>query len=238
MASSFGFLAKFDFLQTIASVVVSSLNPAIIHNVEKYWALKKVHYLTGVEHLEGDYLEFGVFTGSSLTHSIRCSRRMEKIYPGIRDCRFFGYDSFEGFGELEQDDEHPFYTDENFTTSYTSVDKRVKAAAGTYGYDLIKGFFSDSLKDGAISHGITKSRVIFIDSDTYSSSKEALTYARPTVQRGTYIILDDFFSYKGDNLKGVVKAFDEFLVDAGVTVRKVMDYGMGGAVFVISDIGD
>jgi hypothetical protein len=45
MASSFGFLAKFDFLQTIASVVVSPLNLAIIHNVEKYWALKKVHYL-------------------------------------------------------------------------------------------------------------------------------------------------------------------------------------------------
>lgn len=236
MASNFGFLAKFDFLQTIASVVVSSLNPAIIHNVEKYMALKKVHYLTSVEHLEGDYLEFGVFTGSSLTHSIRCSKRMEKIYPGIRDCRFFGYDSFEGFGDLEQDDKHPFYTDENFTTSYTSVNKRVKAAAGKYSYSLIKGFFSDSLKDGAISHGITKSRVIFIDSDTYSSSKEALTYVLPTVQKGTYIILDDFFSYKGDKHKGVAKAFDEFLIDASVTVRKVMDYGMGGAVFVISDI--
>ena len=65
-----------------------------------------------------------------------------------------------------------------------------------------------------------------------------MTYVLPTVQRGTYIILDDFFSYKGDKLKGVVKAFDEFLLDAGVAVRKVMDYGMGGAVFVISDIGD
>ena len=238
MSSNFGFLAKFDFLQTIFSVVVSSLNPAIIHNVEKYWALKKVHYLTGVEHLEGDYLEFGVFTGSSLTHSIRCSRKMEKIYPGICNSRFFGYDSFEGFGELDQNDEHPFYTDDNFVTSYTSVHKRVKAAAGAYDFTLIKGFFSDTLKDGAMAHGITKSRVIFIDSDTYSSSKEALTYALPTVQRGTYIILDDFFSYKGDRRKGVVRAFDEFVLDAEATVRKVMDYGMGGAVFVISDIGN
>lgn len=237
MASNFGFLAKFDFLQTIASVCISSLNPAIVHNVEKYWALKKVHYLTCVEHLEGDYLEFGVFTGSSLTHSIRCSRKMEGIYPAVSECRFFGYDSFEGFGDLAQDDKHPFYTDENFATSYTSVNRRVKAVAGSYGYRLVKGFFSETLKDGAAAHGISKSRIIFIDSDTYSSSKEALTYALPTVQKGTYIILDDFFSYKGAKFKGVARAFDEFLLEGGIAVRKVLDYGMGGAVFVVNDIG-
>ena len=93
MASSFGILGKLEFLQVIASKVISGISHAVIHNIEKYSALKKAHYLTAVEHLEGDYLEFGVFTGSSFTHSMRCTRRMEKIFPGIKQSKFIGYDS-------------------------------------------------------------------------------------------------------------------------------------------------
>tara|TARA_B110000116_G_scaffold184771_1_gene160141 strand:+ start:149 stop:895 length:747 start_codon:yes stop_codon:yes gene_type:complete len=236
MASSFGILAKLDFLQTFSSKLIAGVNPAIIHNIEKYVALKKVHYLTGVEHLEGDYLEFGVFAGSSFTHSIRCSKKMGKIFPGIKDCSFYGYDSFEGFGEIEESDIHSFYTDENFATNYEKVSKRVKRAAGEFNYKLIKGFFNETLKNGALADGISKSRVIFIDSDTYSSSKEALDYCLPTIQVGTYVVLDDFFSYKGDEKRGVAKAFNEFLEAGGFSSRKVMDYGMGGSVFVISDM--
>ncbi len=236
MASNFGILAKLDFLQTITSNLIAGVNPAIIHNIGKYMALKKVHYLTCVEHLEGDYLEFGVFTGSSFTHSIRCSKKMEKIFPGINDCNFYGYDSFEGFGDIEESDIHSFYTDENFATNYKMVSKRVKKAAGKFKYKLIKGFFNDTLKNGALSDGISKSRVIFIDSDTYSSSKEALNYCLPTIQIGTYIVLDDFFSYKGVETRGVAKAFNEFIEVGGFSSRKVMDYGMGGSVFVISNI--
>jgi len=64
VTSKFGFLAKFDFLQNFASTLISSINPAIIHNVDKYLMLKKVHYLSSIEDLDGDYLEFGVFNGS------------------------------------------------------------------------------------------------------------------------------------------------------------------------------
>ena len=236
MASNFGILAKFDLLQTLASKLISTVNPAIVHNIEKYVALKKVHYLTCVEHLEGDYLEFGVFTGSSFTHSIRCSRKMEKIFPGVKNCKFYGYDSFEGFGELQEIDTHAFYTDENFETSYENVFKRVSKCAGTYKFKLLKGFFNETLKNGAKADGIDMARVIFIDSDTYSSSKEALDYSIPTIQTGTYVILDDYFSYKGDENKGVAKAFNEFLDIGNFSARRVLDYGMGGSVFVISKI--
>jgi O-methyltransferase len=236
MASTFGILGKLEFLQVIASKLIAGINPAVIHNIEKYSALKKVHYLTAVEHLEGDYLEFGVFTGSSFTHSIRCTRSMEKIYPGIKNCKFVGFDSFEGFGLLDEGDEHPFYTDENFETSFATVSKRVATAAGSYQFELKEGFFEESLQAGALAHGINKARVVFMDSDTYGSAKSAFEYVSPVMQEGTYIILDDFFSYRGSKSKGVAKAFDEFLVTTGISVRRVMDYGMGGAVFVIDSI--
>jgi hypothetical protein len=92
------------------------------------------------------------------------------------------------------------------------------------------------LASGPGKFGISKARIIFVDSDTYSSSIEALTFCIEIVQLGTFIILDDYYSYKGSSSKGVTRAFNEFLTDSGVSVRRVFTYGMGGAVFIISDL--
>lgn len=216
-------------------MAIAGLNPAIVHNVEKYHVLKKVHYLSAIEDIEGDYLEFGVFTGSSFSHSLRCCRKSARLNPAAMKTRFFGFDSFSGFGTLSDEDKHPFYTDTNFATSLPRVEARAKRAAGQLAFSLVPGFFSDTLKDGAAALSIEKARIIFIDSDTYSSSAEALTFCRPTVQRGTFIILDDYFSYKGSEDSGVARAFKEFLAESSVKVRHVFTYGMGGAVFIVSE---
>ncbi|MES2887698.1 MAG: TylF/MycF/NovP-related O-methyltransferase [Pseudomonadota bacterium] len=235
MATQFGFLAKFEFLQDWASALLAGVNPAIIHNLEKYHTLKKVHYLSAIEDVEGDYLEFGVFTGSSFCHSLRCCKKLAKLNPKMLNTKFYGFDSFSGFGTLAEDDKHPFYTDENFATSLPAVDKRSRRVAGSLKFQLVPGFFSDSLKNGASQMGIQKSRIIFIDSDTYSSANEALTFCAPTVQEGTFIVLDDYFSYKGSKHKGVKRAFTEFIDQTKIEVRHVFTYGMGGAVYVVSE---
>ena len=236
MASKFGFLSKLEFLQGWASKLISGINPAVIHNIEKYYVLKKVHYLSAIEAVDGDYLEFGVFTGSSFCHSIRCSRKVSYLNPLVSRTKFFGFDSFNGFGEISDEDEHPFYTDENFDTDFNIVIHRVKKVAKDIDFQLIPGFFSDSLASGPSKFGINKARIIFVDSDTYSSSIEALTFCKEILQLGTFIILDDYYSYKGSSSKGVTRAFNEFLIDSGVSVRRVFTYGMGGAVFIISDL--
>ena len=234
MDSKFGFLSKLEFLQNFSSMFVASLNPAIIHNLEKYYTLKKVHYLSAIEDVDGDYLEFGVFTGSSFCHSIRCSKRVTYLNPKISKTKFYGFDSFSGFGEISEDDLHSFYTDENFSTDYKKVEKRVKKIAKNINFNLIPGYFSESLASGPSAYGINKARIIFVDSDTYSSSSEALTFCEKIIQRGTFIILDDYYSYKGSYEKGVKKAFDEFVKNCGIKVRRVFTYGMGGAVYVVS----
>lgn len=234
-SSKFGFLAKLNFLQDWASIFISKINPAVVHNIEKYHTFKKVHYLSAIENIDGDYLEFGVFTGSSFCHSIRCNRSLFHLNENVKKTRFFGFDSFSGFGELNDSDIHPFYTDENFDTDYQAVNKRVRKVAKTTTYQLIKGYFNESLAKGSAEMGIEKSKIIFIDSDTYSSSDEALTFCLPTIQIGTYIILDDYFSYKGSLKKGVAGAFEKFVKSANCEVRHIFTYGMGGAVFIISD---
>jgi len=237
LATKFGFLSRLEFLQNWSSSIISRINPAVIHNIEKYYAIKKVHYLCSIEDTEGDYLEFGVFTGSSFCHSMRCFNNSKRLSSSNKsETRFIGFDSFEGFGEVFEDDEHSFYTDENFTTSYDEVVKRVNRVSKGLDYKLIKGFFIDTLKDGPESYEISKSLIIFIDSDTYSSAKEALTFCADTIQKGTFIILDDYYSYKGSRNKGVAKAFNELIEIKGLDVRKILAYGMGGAVYIVSDL--
>ena len=41
MATQFGILAKLNFLQDWLSILIAKINPAIIHNVSKYDAIKK-----------------------------------------------------------------------------------------------------------------------------------------------------------------------------------------------------
>jgi O-methyltransferase len=234
MSSKFELIAKLEFLQGWVSAIIAAINPAIIHNLEKYYALKKVHYLSAIENIEGDYLEFGVFTGSSFCHSIRCCNKLVPLNPDIIKTKFYGFDSFSGFGKLNKDDEHPFYKDENFSTSLVEVNKRVQRISKNFPFKLVPGFFSDSLRNGAKNMSIEKARIIFIDSDTYSSAKEALSFCIPIIQAGTFIILDDFFSYRGSESKGVYRAFNEFIDECGIKVRCVFNYGMGGVVYVIS----
>ena len=233
-SNPFGFLAKLEFLQTLASVLISKINPAVIHNIEKYYALKKIHYLSSIEDLKGDYLEFGVFTGSSFCHSMRCYRNVFDDFKK-NQMRFYGFDSFDGFGEIDGDDAHAFYTDQNFKTNFAKVNNRAKKASNGIEYKLIKGFFSESLQAGPESYGIENARIVFIDSDTYSSSADALNFIKDICQIGTYIILDDFYSYKGSKKAGVYRAFNEFLKDIPFKERHVFNYGMGGAIFILSE---
>ena len=118
-----GALSKLVFLQILASNIIAFINPAVTHNLEKYYAIKKVFYLSLIEDIEGDYLEFGVFEGSSFAHAIRCFLNLKEYMPqnNHNQINFFGFDSFDGFGNLDDDDLHPFYEDEQFNTSYSFV---------------------------------------------------------------------------------------------------------------------
>lgn len=236
MDSKFGFLAKLEFLQSFSSKFIAGINPAIIHNLEKYYVLKKVHYLSAIEDVIGDYLEFGVFTGSSFCHSIRCNQKMRYLNSAIADSKFYGFDSFCGFGEIDEQDIHSFYTDENFSTDFRKVERRIKKVAKNTEFSLIPGFFNESLAKGPQAMGIKKASIIFVDSDTYSSSKEALNFCEKITQKGTFIILDDYYSYKGSYDKGVKRAFDEYVENCKLEVRRVFTYGMGGAVYVVSKV--
>lgn len=168
-----------------------------------------------------------------------CLSISKQFNPNYIKTNFFGFDSFDGFGDLDESDKHSFFIDQNFPANYSRVNKRcVAAAKSKVNFKLIRGFFEDSLSGGAKKYSIKKARIIFIDSDTYSAASAVLKFCMPIVQLGTFIILDDNFSYKGSSQHGEKRAFDEFVVDGGFEVRKVFDYGMGSSVYIISGYVD
>ena len=229
----FGFLSKIEILQNVPSKIIANLNPAITHNIEKYKAIKKAFYISSIENISGDYFEFGVFSGSSFCHAIRCAKALEKFDEQLKMIHFFGYDSFEGFGNISEIDKHKFYTDINFETSYKKTKQRILKLVDESKFTLVKGFFEDSLS----SMCTKKARIVFIDSDTYNSAKAALNFLKQSIQEGTIIILDDFFSYRGSLTKGVAGATYEFMKKMNVQFRELASYGMGGKVVIVSKIG-
>jgi hypothetical protein len=238
MQSKFGILTKLTFLQDIASNCISNVNPAVIHNIEKYIILSKCFYYTALEDIQGDYLEFGVYTGSSFCHAIRSYNKCRAYEKDIFNTRFFGFDSFAGFGQLEDSDQHPFYENMNFTTDYDKVQKRIKKFTKNINIQLVKGFYNESLKNGAYSLGIEKARIIFVDCDTYTAAKDVFIFCSTILQLGTIIILDDNLSYKGNMAAGITKAFNEFLDRSHVGIREFTRYGVGGGVYIVNSISE
>lgn len=235
----FRFLSKLYALQNLLARVVASISPVVFHNIGKYIAIKEAFYLTSLEQLEGEYVEFGVFTGSSMQCAMEIGKRgaLERKLQ----TNYFGFDSFEGFGLIDSDEAHPFYTDINFKTSFGSVQRRINRASrgGNGKAHLVKGFFNETLKGSLSDYGISKIRIMMIDTDTYSSALTCLRASKSYIQCGTVMILDDAFSYKGRLDKGVAGAFNFWLKEnPSIHVRKVRTYGMTGEILIVDAIND
>lgn len=226
---------RFPILQNLAAWIISRIPPVVEHNLQKYSALKKAFYLTGLEQLDGDYLEFGVFTGSSFVFATKIHQRLK--YLGPVKTRFFGFDSFSGFGKVSEEDRHPFYLDSIFSVDAESVIRNIKRQSKGVEVEITKGYFDDTLKGKASrDFGVEKSRIVFIDCDLKEPSKVVLEFVRPTLQQGTILMMDDFYSYRGDPTKGVAGAYYEFCERyPQYQWRKLFDYGFVGVAYIIAD---
>ena len=86
-------IAKSIFvIQDVLSWAITKIPFVLEHNISKYFAIKKAFYLTALENLQGDYYEFGVFTGSSFVCAMRSHNNLS--YLGKIETSFFGFDSF------------------------------------------------------------------------------------------------------------------------------------------------
>lgn len=220
-----------SFIQNFVVNIMTNIHPSIMHNLGKIEIIKKAMWNCELEQVEGSYFEFGVYEGTSLYASVKAHRNIKSVMKR----NFYGFDSFdEGFKYFDKRDEHPFFKEGDFISSFTKVKKRF---ANLPHVKLIKGYFEETIADGKGDHiyGKDKCAIAFIDCDLMGPSVVALTYVAPLLQEGSIIIIDDYYAYKGKEDLGPYGAFKSFLnTHSTIKVREFADYGYGGKAFIVT----
>lgn len=161
----------------------------------------------------GDYLEFGVYNGTSLVSAFRETEAM-----GLTHIRLFGFDSFQGLPPAAATDDEGKWK----PGAWRSELEFTKAVLEAEGVDqrrvtLVPGWFSDTCTpDTARRFKISKASVIMVDCDIYTSTKECLNFAAPLIADQALMLFDDWHT---GNLAakhlGERKAFEEWLAEWG-----------------------
>ncbi len=229
------------FLQNLVINIVSSIHPTIEHNVGKIFMLKRAFFHCENEGIEGGYFEFGVYEGSSLFAALNIYKTLNsvKLYKRLNSKKrnFYGFDSFdEGFRYFDKRDVHPLFEEGGLKTSFEKAKIRFRKFSNVH---LIKGYFEETIS-GKKPETICKDdkcAIAFIDCDLMSPALISLNFIRPILQKGSVIILDDYWAYKGDPNLGVCGALNKFLKkNPSIKLRPFYAYGYGGMSFIVSSI--
>ncbi len=172
--------------------------------------------------IPGDYLEFGVFGGTSFANTYRYCKRFSEGYrqrnritdiPPIRR-RFFAFDSFEGLPPVEQS-QLPLHWRGDGAMSYKQskfVENIQAAGVDLNDVVIVPGFYDRSLTEKLRQkHALTAAAIVNVDCDLYESTVPVLDFIRPILVDGTVISFDDWFYYKGHPAKGERGAFEAWL---------------------------
>ncbi len=186
------------FKTSILSFFINFFNADNYHNASKFFTIYKIWNNIKLDDIEGDYIEFGIFKGKSLLHSIKTYKQFFNSNDKIT---FYGLDSFDGFPS----DNHNFYNSNNFSTSYAKV---TKTFAKYRNVKIIKGFFSDVLKNEEFHKNVYS--FVFIDCDIYESSLDVFKHIDKKIVKGGFLMIDDFTSID-KNGNSIYKAFNETL---------------------------
>lgn len=140
---------------------------------------------------DGEFLEFGVFSGGTINHMAR--RRP--------DIEFHGFDSFEGLPDA--------WIGGGTTWYRGAFNRQGRPPRVRRNVRLHTGLFADTLPEWKLAH---PGRIAFlhIDSDIYSSAKCVLELLADRMAPGTVILFDEYFNYPNWQ-QHEFRAFKEFV---------------------------
>jgi O-methyltransferase len=180
----------------------------------------------------GDYFEFGVYDGSSMSCLYRAASDL-----GLDHVRMFGFDSFAGLPPSATSDDEGHWKPGAFRCDYELTRENLDA----YGVDmdrvtLVRGYFEDTLTPELKQrHRLERASIVMVDCDLYSSTKTALDFCRPLLSDLTVLVFDDWYPLAHRDL-GEKRALDEFLAaDAALSVRdELPSYADNARIFVVA----
>ncbi len=210
--------------------------------VNRMGGLSKAIEFAYKSEIDGEYWEFGVWKGTSLVRAIQINGMWQETTGRKNIQHFVGFDSFEGLPDLRSDDsldEYGVFTKGQFgdTTIDGVAQLLTEGGADPAVYDLIPGFFEDSLHDPDRVGKLDGRRVAVahIDCDLASSADTCLEFLTDRLADGAVLIFDDWYCYRGRRDKGVHKAFNDWLArHPEIYAQDYFQYSWAGRAFIIT----
>lgn len=157
----------------------------------------------------GDYLEFGVFNGSSIGSMYLAAKT-----AGLTTTRFFGFDAFQGLSAGAEKEDDGVWKKGFYACSFLKMQECLRRRnINPDEINWVQGWYNETLNTATIrQHNIQKIGIVFIDCDTYSSSKAVLDFIGPLLTEPAILCFDDWKLNDLDIKEmGEYKSFNEFL---------------------------
>ncbi|NQZ85343.1 MAG: hypothetical protein HRU03_06505 [Nanoarchaeales archaeon] len=188
---------------------VCSINLVPPKKLEKFFTecIKKLQKIKGDK--IGDYLEFGVFNGSSLGSMYLASKKLN-----LKNTRYFGFDAFQGLPEDCENEDEGVWKKGFYSCSYEKMNECLRRRnINLKDITFINGWYDETLNEKTKNKlKLNNLGIVFIDCDTYSSSKTVLNFIGPLIKKEVIICFDDWKLNDLDIKElGEYKAFNEFL---------------------------
>jgi len=185
----------------------------------------------------GYYMEFGVLNGSSMVEAWGLLRgTLTHLY---------GFDSFAGLPPESVQDElskdlMPAFKQGNFRSmSRDRVEESIFASTFHLGSDMLtlsEGFFEESLPSFDVASLADKGPclVAHVDCDLYSSSVAVFNFLEVIATTGTWLLLDDYWHYRGSPMHGQHRAFNEWMASSSrIGATEYSSYGGFCKAFIL-----
>lgn len=179
----------------------------------------------------GDYLEFGVFNGASISSMYLTAKKLNT------PMRFFGFDAFQGLPPGAEKEDDKVWKKGFYACSFAKMKECLKRKGiDPNEINWVKGWYNKTLNNKTIKKfNLKKIGIVFIDCDTYSSSKEVLNFLASLITESVIICLDDW-KLNDLDVKGLgeYKAFNEFLEEnPQLKAKEIRSYNRKSKSFLV-----
>lgn len=183
--------------------------------------------------MQGAYLEFGVFRGSTFAQFHHLFRRHRMPVP------MFAFDSFAGLPDPTGVDARPGFDQFRGGQFTCGENEFVEALAARWvppaSYTIVPGFYESTLTAETRRRlEIPPAMIVWVDCVLYESVRHVLPFVEPLLQDGTLVVFNDYYRFKGSPAQGERRAFNEFL--AARPWLQATDYarfGTAGQAFLL-----
>lgn len=180
----------------------------------------------------GDYLEFGVFNGNSIG-----SMALACVSKNVASTRLFGFDAFEGLPAGSENEDDGVWKKGFYACSFEQMrDCLSRRGVDPNSITWVKGWYDQTLTGDTVNKfQIQNPGIVFVDCDTYSSSKAVLDFISPLLAAPAIICFDDWKLNDLDIKEmGEYKSFNEFLDNhSDLKAQEIKSYNRKSKSFLV-----